>query len=151
MSQQEFESSQEEREIIQPKYPYSWSDQETQKALPRDEPPITYGTSAGSSEYQAGQPQVPWWARPQPNQTGPIIFAFIIIIVILIALAMGGLSIAGIVFGSLLHLAGMLIGAIVVLLICIISLIALALSLIRRAFSRAFSSKQAPNRRAPGS
>jgi predicted lipid-binding transport protein (Tim44 family) len=151
MSQQEFESSPEEREVIQPKYPYSWSGQEIQKALPRDEPPITYGTYADSPEDQAGQPQVPWWARPQPNQTGPLIFAFIIIIVILIGLVLGGLSIAGIVFGSLLHLAGMLIGALVVLLICIISLIALVLSLIRRAFSRAFSSRQAPNRRAPGS
>lgn len=151
MSQQEFESPQEEREIVQPKYPYSWSDQEPQKALPRDEPPITYGTYSGSPEYQAGQPQVPWWARPQPNQTGPIIFAFIIIIAILITLVMGGLSIAGIVFGSLLHLAGLLIGAIFALLICFILLIALVLSLIRRAFGRAFSSRQVLNRRPPGS
>jgi hypothetical protein len=151
MSQQEFESPQEERETYQPKYPYSWSEQERQKALPRDEPPISYPTYSDASDGQADQPQVPWWARPQPNQTGPIVLAFLIIIAILIALAAGGLSIAGMIFGSLLHLAGLLIGAILVLLICVILLIALVLSLIRRALGRAFGPRQALNRRPPES
>lgn len=148
MSQQEFEPPQEGTEVYRPKYPYTWSDQEQQRALPRDEPPSTYGTYA--PEYQVGQPQVPWWARPQPNQNGPIIFAAIVIIAILVTLAMGALSIVGVVFGSLLHLAGLLIGAIFALLICIILLIMLIFSLVRRAFGKTSGSHPALTRRPPG-
>ena len=148
MSQQEFEPPQEEEETYQPKYPYTWSDREQQRGMPRDEPPSTYGTYA--PEYQVGQPQVPWWARPQPNQNGPVIFAAIVIIAILLTLVMGGLSVVGVVFGSLLHLAGLLIGAIFALLVCLILLIVLVFSLIRRAFGRTLSSRQTFNRRPPG-
>ncbi len=149
MSQQEFEPPQGDKEVYQPKYPYTWSDGEQQGALPRDEPPITYGTYSGSSHYQVGQPQVPWWARPQPNQNGPVIFALIVIIAILITLVMGGLSIVGVVFGSLLHLAGLLIGALFALLVCFALLVFLIVSLIRRAFGKTAGSRQMFNRRPP--
>ncbi len=148
MSQQEFEPSQEETEMYRPKYPYTWSDGEQPAAMPRDEPPSTYGTYA--PQYQVGQPQVPWWARPQPGQTGPIILAAMGIIAILLTLVMGGLGIVGIIFASLLHLAGLLIGAIFALLICFVLLIVLVLSLLRRAFGKTFGSSQTLNRRPPG-
>lgn len=140
MSQrEEFEAPQQEKGIYQPKYPYTWSDQE-QEALPRDEPPGAYGLHAGqvgSQEYQANQPLVPWWARPQPGQSGPLIFAAIVMIAILLTLIMAGLGIVGIVFGSLAHIAGMVLGAIVAVLICFVLLVTLVLSLLRRAlFSR---------------
>ncbi|HEY1348764.1 MAG TPA: hypothetical protein VGF67_03970 [Ktedonobacteraceae bacterium] len=146
---EEFEAPQQAQSIYQPKYPYTWSDQEQQGALPRDEPPITYGLYPGAPDsqgYQAGQPMVPWWARPQPGQNGPLIFAAIVIIALLVTLIMGGLGIAGIIFGSFAHLAGIVIGAFIAVLICFILLVTLVLSLLRRALS----SRHRFYRRPPG-
>jgi hypothetical protein len=136
--QEEFDAPQQAQDIYQPKYPYTWSDQEQQRALPRDELPITYGLhpdTPGAPGYQVSQPVVPWWARPQPGQNGPLIFAAIVAIALLLTLIMGGLGIAGIVFGSLAHLAGIVIGAIIAVLVCFVLLVTLVLSLLRRALS----------------
>jgi hypothetical protein len=144
--QEEFETPKQERDVYQPKYPYTWSDQEQQGALPRDEPLITHGLHSARMQapgYRVSQPQVPWWARPQPDQSGPIIFAVIVFIAILLTLVMGALGIVGIVLGSLAHLVGVVLGALVALLICCVLLVTLIVSLLRRALG----SRQRPNRR----
>jgi len=134
--QEEFEPAQQERDVYQAKYPYTWSEQERQGALPRDEPPIAYGLHPGqvpSAGYQQGPPQVPWWARPQPGQSGPLIIAAVLFIAFLLALVMGALGIVGIVLGSLANLAGVVVGALVLLLACCAVLVTLIISLLRRA------------------
>lgn len=133
MSQQEFEPQPaSEKEVYEPQYPYSWSQQE-QEGMPRDEPPSGYGVYR---EYQAGQAQVPWWARPQPNQMGPFVFAGIVALAILITLLTGALGIAGVVIGSLAHIMGIIIGAAVALLIFAVLLVFLIISLILRALGK---------------
>lgn len=147
MSQQEeFEPPQQARDLYQPKYPYTWSEQEQQGALPRDEPPIAYGLHPGqmpAAGYQSGQPQVPWWARPQPGQGGPLIIAAVVLIAFLLALVLGALGIVGIVLGSLANLAGVVVGALVLLLACCALLVTLMVTLLRRASG----SRRGTNRR----
>jgi len=145
MSQQEFEPQQQpDQETYQPQYPYSWSDQPQQEGMPRDEPPINYNSSVGRSGYQeygSGQTrgtQVPWWARPQPRQTSSFGFMAILALVILLTLVLGGLGVAGVVFGALLHILGVIIGAIFILLLFAFLLILLVLGLIGRTLRRAF-------------
>jgi hypothetical protein len=137
MSQQEFEPrrQQPDEEVYQPQYPYAWSDQPQQEGMPRDEPPINYDRQAG---YQAGQSQVPWWARPQPQQNDPFRFAAIVGIAILVILLMGALGIAGVVLGALGHILGVILGAILALLIFVFLLVFLILGLIFRAIGRSF-------------
>ena len=62
MSQQEFEmgsqsnqqnSSNEEDEIHQPQYPYSWSGKINPEGVPRDEPPSSYDATVMQQGYQA--------------------------------------------------------------------------------------------------
>ncbi len=61
MSQQEFEpgsqsnqhSLNEDDEIQQPKYPYSWSGKLNQEGVPRDEPPSSYDPTVMQQGYQA--------------------------------------------------------------------------------------------------
>jgi len=65
MSQQEFEmgqqasqqnSSNEEDEIHQPQYPYSWSGKLNKEGVPRDEPPSSYDASVMQQGYRAQTP-----------------------------------------------------------------------------------------------
>src|SRR5437016_12897311 len=65
MSQQEFEmgsqsnqqnSSNEEDEIHQPQYPYSWSGKINKEGVPRDEPPSSYDATVMQQGYQAQAP-----------------------------------------------------------------------------------------------
>lgn len=65
MSQQEFEmgqqasqqnSSNEEDEIQQPQYPYSWSGKMDKERVPRDEPPSSYDGTVLQQGYQAQTP-----------------------------------------------------------------------------------------------
>jgi hypothetical protein len=65
MSQQEFEmgsqssqqnSSNNEDEIHQPQYPYSWSDKINKEGVPRDEPPSSYDATVMQQGYQAQTP-----------------------------------------------------------------------------------------------
>jgi hypothetical protein len=65
MSQQEFEmgsqsnqqnSSNEEEEIHQPQYPYSWSGKINKEGVPRDEPPSSYDATVIQQGYQAQTP-----------------------------------------------------------------------------------------------
>ncbi len=65
MSQQEFEmdlqsnqqnSSNEEDEIHQPQYPYSWSGKINPERVPRDEPPSSYDATVMQQGYQAQTP-----------------------------------------------------------------------------------------------
>jgi hypothetical protein len=65
MSQQEFEmgsqsnqqnSSNEEDEIHQPQYPYSWSGKINPEGVPRDEPPSSYDATVLQQGYQAQTP-----------------------------------------------------------------------------------------------
>lgn len=142
MSQQEFEPrrQQSDEEIYRPNYPYNWSNQAEREGLPRDEPPGGYGSYEGQSSqanYQQ-QGQVPWWARPQRQQSGLSMFAVIVTIVILIALLMGGLGLVGIVLGSIAHILGVLLGAIFAMGIFVILLIFILIAIIRRALGRAF-------------
>ncbi len=145
MSQQEFEPQQQpDKEIYQPQYPYSWSDQAQREGLPRDEPHISYGMPSGQvvdQDYEPGQArgtQVPWWARPQPRQKSQSTFVTIVVIAILLTLLMGGLGIAGVVLGALAHILGVIIGAIFILFLFVCLLVFLILGLIARAISRAF-------------
>lgn len=141
MSQQEFEPQQQpDKEIYQPQYPYSWSDQE-REGMPRDEPPGNYGEYQGQPGYQddqVAQTQVPWWARPQPHQNGPFVFAVVVALAILIVFVLGALGIAGVVIGSLAHIVGILIGAICALIVFAALLVFLVLSLVWRALGKAF-------------
>ena len=68
MSQQEFEmgsqsnqqnSSNEEDEIHQPQYPYSWSGKINPEGVPRDEPPSSYDATVMQQGYQAQTPNPP--------------------------------------------------------------------------------------------
>ena len=139
MSQQEFEPQRSPgEEIYQPQYPYSWSSQE-QEGMPRDEPPASYGEYQDQSgQAGQGQWQVPWWARPQPHQNGPFVFAAIVVLVVFIAFVIGALGIVGVVIGSLAHIVGVVIGAIFALVVFSIVLVILVLSLIWRAFGKVF-------------
>lgn len=74
MSQQEFEmgqqanqqnSSNEEDEIHQPQYPYSWSGQMNKEGVPRDEPPSSYDATAMQQGYRAQTPNTPNTATNQ--------------------------------------------------------------------------------------
>lgn len=146
MSQREFEprGQQPDEEIYQPQYPYTWSNQPQQEGMPRDEPPVNYDAQSG---YQAGQAQVPWWARPQPHQNGPFIFAAIVAIAILLTLIMGALGIVGVVLGSIGHILGVILGAVFALLIFVFLLAFLILSLIFRAIGRSFGAPGMYSRR----
>jgi hypothetical protein len=62
MSQQEFEpesqstqqhSSNEDDEIQHPQYPYSWSGNQNQEGVPRDEPPSSYDATVMQQGYQS--------------------------------------------------------------------------------------------------
>jgi hypothetical protein len=68
MSQQEFEmgqqanqqnSSNEEDEIHQPQYPYSWSGKINKEGVPRDEPPSSYDATVMQQGYRAQTPNTP--------------------------------------------------------------------------------------------
>jgi hypothetical protein len=68
MSQQEFEmgqqanqknSSNEEDEIHQPQYPYSWSGKMNKEGVPRDEPPSNYDATVMQQGYRAQTPNTP--------------------------------------------------------------------------------------------
>ncbi len=137
MGQQEFESQgqQFDEEIYQPQYPYTWSGQPQQEGMPRDELPGNYSTR-GDQGHQHDQPQVPWWARPQPQQNGPLVFAAIVALVILLTLVAGVIGIVGIVLGSLGHLLAVILGAIFALLVFVILLVFLILSLVFRTVRR---------------
>ena len=172
MSQQEFEmgsqssqqnSSNEEEEIHQPQYPYSWSGNINKEGVPRDEPPSSYDATVMQQGYQAqtpntsnvpgqqaqlnrqyqyippvgdgdayeqgyrpynannrtqsGQgPGVPPWARPQQHSRDPVRFAFIILVLLGVAMLMT-------IFGSIgpvLGVIGGTIGAIILVLLFII-------------------------------
>lgn len=139
MSQQEFEprGQQANDEIYQPHYPYNWSGQH-KEGMPRDEPPGTYGSASEQAGYQnasAGPAQVPWWARPQPQQHKPLTFVALLALVIFIFVLTGGLGIAGAVLGSLAHLLGALLAAILGLLIIVCLLIFLIIALVLRTVS----------------
>ena len=144
MSHQEFEprGQRSEDEIHRPHYPYNWSDQH-EEGMPRDEPPGAYDApmdqsrQAGYQSYQAGQAQVPWWARPQPQQHGPRTFAAIVALAVFIIVCMGALGIIGVVLGSLAHLIGVLLGAIFALLIFVFLVVFFILALVWRAIGRA--------------
>lgn len=65
MSQQEFEmgsqssqqnSSNNEDEVHQPQYPYSWSGKINKEGVPRDEPPSSYDATVMQQGYQAQTP-----------------------------------------------------------------------------------------------
>jgi hypothetical protein len=151
MSQQEFEPQQSpDKEIYQPQYPYSWSNQ-GQEGMPRDEPPGSYGEYRDQQNAQAGQPQVPWWARPQPQQNGPFIFAAIIALAILITFIIGALGIAGVIIGALAHILGFIIGAIIALIIFVTLLTLLILNLIWRSLGRIFGPPRRSSRSSRGS
>lgn len=154
MSQQEFEPQQQaNKDIYRAQYPYSWSDQAQQEGMPRDEPPSNYDAPAGQSGYQEVRQgeiwnaQVPWWARPQPRQTSSSGFLLIVVIVIVITLALGGLGIAGVVFGALLHILGILLGAIFALLLFALLLLFLILAMIRRAIRNVLGQSRTDMRR----
>ena len=77
MSQQEFEmgsqsnqqnSSNEEDEIHQPQYPYSWSGKINPKGVPRDEPPSSYDATVMQQGYQAQTPNAKNVPGPQQAQ-----------------------------------------------------------------------------------
>jgi hypothetical protein len=139
MSQQEFEprSAQSEEEH-RPQYPYRWSAQHRQEGLPKDEPPQNYGAPRGERTSAPGRQQVPWWARPQPQQHNSLAFAAIVALLVVLILAMGGLGIIGVVLGSLAHLLGIILGAIFALIIFIFLLVFLILFLVSRAISNVF-------------
>ncbi len=168
MSQQEFEmgsqssqqnSSNEEEEIHQPQYPYSWSGNINKEGVPRDEPPSSYDATVMQQGYQAQTPNtsnvpgqqaqlnrqyqsippagdgdaykqgyrpyryrsgqgqgVPPWARPQKHSGNPVRFAFIILVLLGVAMLMT-------IFGSMgpvLGVIGGTIGAIILVLLFII-------------------------------
>lgn len=140
MSQQEFEPQERQsgEEIYRPQYPYAWSERPEQEGMPRDEPPASYGRHAGPQAHQPAQPQVPWWARPQPQQNGPYVFVAIVALAIILALVTGALGIVGIVLGSIGHILVMILGAIFALLIFTVLLVLLILSLVFRALGRSF-------------
>ena len=150
MSQQEFEPRKQrpDEEIYQPHYPYNWSGQDQQAGMPRDEPPSTYSAQSGERYDVPGTAQVPWWARPQPQQNGSLTFAAIVAIVIVLTLVMGALGIVGVVLGSLAHILGVILGAIFALLIFVCLLVCLILSLVGRAIGRAVRPSGAFDRRA---
>lgn len=154
MSQQEFEPRRQrpDEEIYQPNYPYNWSDQAEQEGLPRDEPPGGYGVyrdQSGQSRYQRqpGQGQVPWWARPQRQQSGLSMFAVIVALVVLITLLMGGLGLVGLILGSIAHVVGVLLGALFALGIFVILFVLILIAIIRRALGRAFGAPWRYDRR----
>jgi len=77
MSQQEFEmgsqsnqqnSSNEEDEIHQPQYPYSWSGKINPEGVPRDEPPSSYDATVMQQGYQAQTPNAKNIPGPQQAQ-----------------------------------------------------------------------------------
>jgi hypothetical protein len=77
MSQQEFEmgpqanqqnSSNEEDEIHQPQYPYSWSGKINREGVPRDEPPSNYDATILQQAYQAQTPNTSNVPGPQQPQ-----------------------------------------------------------------------------------
>jgi hypothetical protein len=128
MSQQEFDPREQRADA-----PYG------QEGMPKDEPPGAYGAPSAQFEprshqrYRTRQAQVPHWARPQSQGFGRSGFVALMILLILIALGLGGLSIAGAILGAIAHLIGVIIGAIFGLFLFVLILLALALALIRRA------------------
>jgi predicted lipid-binding transport protein (Tim44 family) len=139
MSQQEFEPrAMQSEEEHRPQYPYNWSKQRQQQGLPRDEPPQNYGAPSGAQTSAPARQQVPWWARPQPQQHNSLAFVVIVALLVVLVLAMGGLGIIGVVLGILAHLLGIVLGAVFALVLFIFLLILLILFLIGRAISGVF-------------
>ena len=77
MSQQEFEmssqsnqqnSANEEDEIHQPKYPYSWSGKINPEDVPRDEPPSSYDATVMQQGFQVQTPNTIHAPGPQQAQ-----------------------------------------------------------------------------------
>lgn len=138
MSQQEFESPgrSSSEEVYRPQYPYGWSDQPQREGQPRDEPYV---------EADERRSQVPWWARPQHQSgNGSAALLGLILLLILVALFMGGLGIVGLILGSLAHILGIILGAVLLLVLFIFVFILIVLSIIGRALGRALDS---PGRR----
>jgi hypothetical protein len=147
MSQQEFESPRQrpDEEIYQPQYPYAWSDQVEQEGMPRDEPPINYSAQMGRDGAPA-RAQVPWWARPQPQQNSRLGLVGLVLLLILLASVMGGLGLVGVILGGIAHLLGIILVAILALLLFVFLLVIIIVSLIGRALSRAFGGSSRGNR-----
>ena len=151
MSQQEFEPRQHQadEELYQNDYP-SWPEQ--QEGMPKDEPPGGYAYSAQEGQqntyraYREGQ--VPWWARPQPQQSSSMAFAGIVLIAIVILFVVGGMGLLGLILGSLAHLLAVVLGAIFALFIFFLCLIFVIFALIRRALRRTFGIPSRYDRRA---
>jgi hypothetical protein len=150
MDQQEFEPQEQQtgEEIHRPQYPYTWSDRPEQEGMPRDEPPGSYGGRSGSQAHQPVQPQVPWWARPQPQQSGPYVFATVLALAVVLALVTGALGIVGIVLGTIGHILVMILGAIFALLIFAVLLVILVLTLVFRTLGRGMRAFRRYDRRA---
>ena len=191
MSQQEFEmgsqsnqqnSSNDEDEIYQPQYPYSWSGKINPKGVPRDEPPSNYDATVMQQGYQAQTPNtknvpgqqaqlnrqyqyippagdgdayeqgyrpyryrsgqgqgVPPWARPQKHSGNPVRFAFIILVLLGVAMLIT-------IFGSMgpvLGVIGGTIGAIILVLLFIIFVPLLILFVIFGVIFRMFRPRRA--------
>ena len=121
-----------------------------QEGMPKDEYPGAYGAPSEqfeSKSYQAYRPrqaQAPWWARPQSQGFGRSGFIALMTLLILIALGLGGLSIAGAILGAIAHLIGVIIGAIFGLFLFVLILLALTLALIKRALGGGRSRRRRP-------
>src|SRR5258707_5618657 len=127
MSQQEFE-------------PRRRQSRQQEEGLPKDEPAGSYDMPEGQEgygEYQQKPAQVPWWARPQIQQSNSLRFSGIIALAVVVLVVLGGLGIARMVLGALVHLIGVFIGAIFVLFIFVFALVVLILASIWRAIGRA--------------
>ena len=76
MSQQEFvprqQQSENEDEIVEPQYPYSWSGNLNSEAVPRDEPPSSYEYDAPMQQgYQAQDGQMSEVSDYEYTQSAP--------------------------------------------------------------------------------
>lgn len=147
MSKQEFEPQRQEseEEVHEAQYPYTWSNEEQQKGMPRDEPHSGYSTRSGErSRYH-----LPWWARPQPRQNGnSLALAGFILLIALLLLVFGGLGVIGLILGSIAHILGVILGAILALFIFIFLFVIIIVSIVGRALGRAFGQTGRPDRRA---
>src|SRR5579883_2384894 len=99
MSQQEFDPRERRADG-----PYGRARQ-WEEGTPKDEPPGAYDAPPpqfGQRSYQAyggRQTQAPWWARPQAQSFGRPGFVALMAVLLLMALGLGGLSIAGAILG----------------------------------------------------
>lgn len=136
MSQNELEPQgpQTQEEIDQPRYPYAWPASAQPEGGPRDEPPMTYTTS--STQQGEKSAQVPWWARPQPQQNGTRTLIIAAIISLLLMFLLGAVGIVGLLIGIAGQILGVIIGAITALFVFGVVLIFLLGSLIVYAVRR---------------